>query len=110
VLRVVGLSSSLPLDPANPMNPMNRRISLVVLNEKTERAIRGLPDEEQVQSEADAAKALGLAETPGGDAVPADGAAPAQGDAPAVPAVPASPPAGGTQQLALPNGPPRDPA
>jgi chemotaxis protein MotB len=110
VLRVVGLSSSLPLDAANPMNPMNRRISLVVLNEKTERAIRGLPDEEQVQSEADAAKALGLSETPGGEAAPADGAAPAQGDAPAAPAAPASPPAGGNERLALPNGPPRDPA
>ena len=45
VLRVVGLSSSLPLDAANPLNPMNRRISLVVLNEKTERQIRGLPEE-----------------------------------------------------------------
>ena len=85
------------------MNPMNRRISLVVLNEKTERAIRGLPDEEQVQSESDAAKALGLPETP------ADGATPPQG-APPAPAAPASPPAGGTEQLALPNGPPRDPA
>jgi chemotaxis protein MotB len=110
VLRVVGLSSSLPLDTGNPMNPMNRRISLVVLNEKTERAIRGLPDEEQVQNEADAAKVLGFAETPDGEAAPADGAAPAEGDAPAAPAAPASPPAGGTQQLALPNGPPRDPA
>ena len=111
VLRVVGLSSSLPLDTANPMNPMNRRISLVVLNEKTERAIRGLPDEEQVQNEVDAAKVLGLAETPGGEAAPAAGAAPApRADAPAAPAAPpASPPAGGTEQLALPNGPPRDP-
>lgn len=42
VLRVVGLASSLPLDPADPLNPINRRISLVVLNEATERAIRGL--------------------------------------------------------------------
>ncbi len=107
VLRVVGLSSSLPLDAANPMNPMNRRISLVVLNEKTERAIRGLPDEEQVQNEGDAAKALGLTETPGGEAAPV---APAQGDVPAAPAAPASPPPGGTQQLALPNATPRDPA
>lgn len=41
VLRVVGLSSSLPLDAANPLNPINRRISLVVLNDATERAIRG---------------------------------------------------------------------
>ena len=108
MLRVVGLSSSLPLDSANPMNPMNRRISLVVLNEKTERAIRGLPDEEEIQNEADAAKALGRPETPGG-ASPADGAAAPQA-APSAPAVPASPPAGGTERLALPNDRPRDPA
>jgi len=106
VLRVVGLSSSLPLDAANPTNPMNRRISLVVLNEKTERAIRGLPDEEQVQNEADAAEALGLAAP--GEAEPAGGATPAEGDGPATPVAPASPPAGGTQ-LALPQGAPRDP-
>ncbi len=62
VLRVVGLSSSLPLDSANPLNPMNRRISLVVLNEKTERQIRGLPEEpmQEIENEADAAKALGI--------------------------------------------------
>lgn len=42
VLRVVGLSSSLPLDSDDPLNPINRRISLVVLNEATERVIRGL--------------------------------------------------------------------
>jgi chemotaxis protein MotB len=63
VLRVVGLGSSLPLDAADPLNPMNRRISLVVLNDKTERQIRGLPEEpiEEVGNEADAAEALGLA-------------------------------------------------
>lgn len=45
ILRVVGLGSSLPLDVDDPRNPMNRRISLVVLNDKTERQIRGLPEE-----------------------------------------------------------------
>jgi chemotaxis protein MotB len=62
VLRVVGLGSSLPLDSADPLNPMNRRISLVVLNDKTERQIRGMPEEpeEEVQTEADAAQLLGL--------------------------------------------------
>jgi len=108
VLRVVGLSSSLPLDAENPMNPMNRRISLVVLNEKTERAIRGLPDEDQVNNEADAAKALGL--SPADDAAPADGTAPAQGDTPSAPAGPVVPPPGGTERLALPNNGARDPA
>jgi chemotaxis protein MotB len=59
---VVGLGSSLPLDAEDPLNPMNRRISLVVLNDKTERQIRGLPEEpeEQIQNEADAAQVLGV--------------------------------------------------
>jgi chemotaxis protein MotB len=100
VLRVVGLGSSLPLDPQNPMNPMNRRISLVVLNEKTERQIRGLPEEEEIQSESDAAEVLGGAR--GADA-PA-GAAPADGEA-----APAVAPAAPGEQLALPNVRPRDP-
>ena len=66
ILRVVGLGSSLPLDPEDPLNPMNRRISLVVLNDKTERQIRGLPEEpiEEIQNEADAAQVLGLGEAP----------------------------------------------
>ncbi len=45
---------------------MNRRISLVVLNDKTERQIRGVPEEpiEEIQNEADAAQVLGLGEAP----------------------------------------------
>jgi chemotaxis protein MotB len=82
VLRVVGLGSSLPLDASNPLNPMNRRISLVVLNDKTERQIRGLPEEpvEEVGNESDAAEALGL--TPEGEPIEA---APPAGE-PTVPA------------------------
>jgi chemotaxis protein MotB len=38
--RVVGLSSFAPLDPAHPDSPLNRRISIIVLNERTESAIR----------------------------------------------------------------------
>jgi chemotaxis protein MotB len=75
ILRVVGLGSSLPLDAADPRNPMNRRISLVVLNDKTERQIRGLPEEpmEEVENEADAAEALGLgaADSENGEQAPA---------------------------------------
>ncbi len=36
VLRVVGMASSIPLDKENPMAPINRRISIIVLNKKTE--------------------------------------------------------------------------
>ena len=92
VLRVVGLSSSLPLDAANPLNPMNRRISLVVLNEKTERQIRGLPEQpmQEIENEADAAKALGIdgGAAPDSDTAP-DGAPPSAQPATA----PAEPPA-----------------
>lgn len=42
--RVVGLASSVLLDKADPTAPVNRRISIVVLNKSTERAI-GLGEE-----------------------------------------------------------------
>jgi chemotaxis protein MotB len=38
--RVVGLSAFAPLDPKNADNPINRRISIIVLNKRTEDAIR----------------------------------------------------------------------
>ena len=71
VLRVVGLSSSLPLDADNPLDPINRRISVVVLNDKTARAIRGQVVEGPVAEvdTADAmAGALGLEQAEGGAA------------------------------------------
>jgi chemotaxis protein MotB len=37
--RVVGLASSVLLDPSAPANPVNRRISIVVMNKRTEAAI-----------------------------------------------------------------------
>ncbi len=39
VMRVVGLASTLLYDKKDPYNPINRRISIVVLNKKTEEAI-----------------------------------------------------------------------
>jgi chemotaxis protein MotB len=38
--RVVGLASSALLDPAHPQNPINRRISIIVMNARTEAAIQ----------------------------------------------------------------------
>jgi chemotaxis protein MotB len=38
--RVVGLSSFAPLDAEHPDSPLNRRISIIVLNQRTESAIR----------------------------------------------------------------------
>jgi chemotaxis protein MotB len=40
VLRVIGLSSSIPYSPTtDPLNPVNRRISIIVMNKKTEQQI-----------------------------------------------------------------------
>ncbi|MBI3525539.1 MAG: flagellar motor protein MotB [Betaproteobacteria bacterium] len=39
MIRVVGLASAVPLDAADPYNPINRRISILVMNKKTEDAI-----------------------------------------------------------------------
>lgn len=39
VLKVVGLSSAVLFDKVDPLNPINRRISIVVLNEKAEKAV-----------------------------------------------------------------------
>jgi chemotaxis protein MotB len=36
ILRVVGLSSAVPFDKDDPYSPSNRRISLIVMNKKTE--------------------------------------------------------------------------
>jgi chemotaxis protein MotB len=58
VLRVVGLSSSLPFDATDPLNPANRRISIVVLNRKTERAIRGEGMTAEVEDADDAKAAI----------------------------------------------------
>lgn len=39
VLRIVGLASSIPYIAAKPNDPMNRRISIIVMNKKTENQI-----------------------------------------------------------------------
>ena len=39
VLRVVGLASSIPYNKQNPADPINRRISIIVMNKKTENQI-----------------------------------------------------------------------
>ncbi|MGE5492040.1 MAG: flagellar motor protein MotB [Actinomycetota bacterium] len=39
VLRVVGLASSVLFDKNDPLNPVNRRISIIVMNKKTEMAV-----------------------------------------------------------------------
>ena len=39
MLRVVGLASSVPFNQAAPYDPVNRRISIIVMNKRTEEAI-----------------------------------------------------------------------
>lgn len=40
VIRIVGLGSTVLFNPDDPMDPMNRRISIVVMNRRTETAVR----------------------------------------------------------------------
>lgn len=43
IIRVVGLSSSVPLDEKNPFNPSNRRISIIVMNAAARNAAAAAP-------------------------------------------------------------------
>jgi len=54
VARVVGYASSALFDRENPLNPVNRRIDIVVLTKKAQRAIEG----EQSDATADEAPAV----------------------------------------------------
>lgn len=39
IMHVVGLASAVLFDPENPTNPVNRRISIIVMNKRTEHAL-----------------------------------------------------------------------
>ncbi|MEK8048923.1 flagellar motor protein MotB [Ideonella sp. DXS22W] len=62
VLRVLGLASSQPFNPADPNDPQNRRISIIVMNRDAEnRFLRpGAPD----NADSDEAPALNVAPKP----------------------------------------------
>jgi chemotaxis protein MotB len=57
MLRVVGLSSAVLFDKADPYNPINRRISIIVMNKRTEDAVSkdggtvDVSDEDKVKAE-----------------------------------------------------------
>ena len=69
VLRVVGLASAANLDKADPFNPINRRISILVMNKRTEESvIRDGGRQIEVGAEEEAAAAL--AAPPAGSAAP----------------------------------------
>ena len=58
ILRVLGMSSTVLFDKNDPLNPVNRRISIVVLNKKTEEAFLGEEGAGAVQSSGDKGEAL----------------------------------------------------
>lgn len=58
LLRVVGLSSAVPLDKADPANPINRRISIVVMNKRAERAVLGDDNAAEISSAAELGQAV----------------------------------------------------
>lgn len=63
--RVVGLASSTLFDKADPLNPINRRISLIIMNKKTDEAIaRGEGVNDQVLSDRDKAQEGGFEDVP----------------------------------------------
>jgi chemotaxis protein MotB len=59
ILRVVGLASAAHLDRKNPFNPINRRISIIVMNQKTEDEVKRDGAVMEVPSEAPAPAASG---------------------------------------------------
>jgi chemotaxis protein MotB len=61
VMRVVGLASTVLYDKQDPYNPINRRISIVIMNKKTEEAI--LADGKSVEVE-EAADVVGATQAP----------------------------------------------
>jgi chemotaxis protein MotB len=52
VLRVIGLSSSVPYSPTTePLDPINRRISIIVMNKKTEHEVlQNVGDEKSAET------------------------------------------------------------
>ena len=55
ILRVVGLASAAHLDKKDPFNPINRRISIIVMNKKTEESVMRDGAKLDVGTEADQA-------------------------------------------------------
>lgn len=63
--RVVGLASSTLFDKADPLNPINRRISLLIMNKKTDEAIeRGEGVMDQALTDRDKAQEGGFDDVP----------------------------------------------
>jgi chemotaxis protein MotB len=61
LVRVVGLSSAVLFDKENPTNPINRRISIIVMNKKTEQTALKDGGTVEVANEAEAKKEIAAA-------------------------------------------------
>ena len=61
ILRVVGLASAAHLDRADPFNPINRRISIIVMNKRTEENVLRDGDKLQVGLDTEATQAAAAA-------------------------------------------------
>jgi len=61
MLRVVGLASSVPFNQAGPSDPVNRRISIIVMNKRTEEAVTkqasGVSEANEAEVRSDVSKA-----------------------------------------------------
>ena len=64
MLRVVGLASSVPFNQAAPYDPVNRRISIIVMNKRTEEAVTKEAGGMNVTDQADARDEITRAATP----------------------------------------------
>ncbi|KQV79828.1 flagellar motor protein MotB [Massilia sp. Root351] len=71
ILRVVGLASAVHLDRLDPFNPINRRISIVVMNKKTEDAVSRDGAKLDVGTDTDATNAAAAAAAAAGQPAPA---------------------------------------
>ena len=96
IVRVVGLASSVLFDKSDPLNPVNRRISIIILNKKTEESMLkdpvALPASAEAEPAARPAPAAASPATAPAPAATAPTATPAPASPPARAAVPAGTP------------------
>jgi chemotaxis protein MotB len=97
MLRVVGLSSAVLFDAKDPLNPVNRRISIIVMNKKTEESITkenrtvDVVDEATAKETVENGVGIGASQS-ATTAAPVSVAAPASASVPGPAAVPAARP------------------
>jgi chemotaxis protein MotB len=85
VLRVVGLSSAVLFNAKDPYDPVNRRISIIVMNKKTEDSITKESREVNVADGTEAKQVMGEAVNTSGVTQPAPTPQPAPASVTAVP-------------------------